>query len=457
MDSDGAAAEFVEHLAGLVRFPTITYEDPALIDWSPFVQAHQYLVASYPLVHGNLIREIVASHSLLFTWEGSDPDLPPIVLMAHLDVVPVEPGTEQEWDHEPFSGTIADGFIWGRGSLDDKACLVGILEAVESLLSEGFRPQRTVYLAFGHDEEIGGRGGASAIAGLLAERGVRAEFVLDEGGIVVSGFIPGVEPPLALVGISEKGYLNLEIKATEEGGHSAAPPPHTAVGLVAGAVARMEAHPLPAAMGSQRSLFSAVAAAVGGLRGFVLGRPRFFGPLLRRGLSRSPAANALIRTTQAVTFIEGGIAAKPNVLPQRARAVANYRIRPGDTRESVLAHVRKMAGDDVTVTEVETAFSADPSPMADTESRAFGAIEETIAEVFPDAVLAPWVMVGATDSRHYIPIADNVYRFNPFRVGIEDFKRAHGNNERLPVDAASGAVVFFRRLIERCCRPTGSA
>ncbi|MEX2322672.1 MAG: M20/M25/M40 family metallo-hydrolase [Acidimicrobiia bacterium] len=442
-----AGAAFLEHLAEAVRISTVSYEDRSLIDQAAFVEFGRFLERTYPLVHAHLEREAVAEHSLLYAWHGSDPAAQPFLLLAHQDVVPVEPGTEDAWPYAAFSGDVADGFLWGRGAIDDKGSLIGILEAVESLLTGGFQPSCTVYLAFGHDEEIGGSAGAAAIAQTLADRGVALSFVLDEGGAVASEFFPGLDVPVALLGIAEKGYLNVRLSATGTGGHSSVPPPSTAIGKVAAAIARLEANPLPPRLEAQGPFFAALGAAMGGVKGRLLSNADRFRWLITRRMLASPQTAALVRTTAAVTMVSGGV--KPNLLPQDASAVVNFRILPGETADLVLEHVRSVAGPEVSVSVLDGGFTSEPSPMSSTESPAFGDITATITEVFPGVATVPWVLMGATDSRYFAGVADNVYRFAPFTVTADDMSRIHGTGERIRAADADGAVAFFRSLITR--------
>ena len=440
---------YLEHLAAAVRIPTISNEDRSRIDPAPFTAFPAFLESSYQLVHEHLAREVVAGHSLLYKWEGADPDAPAVLLMGHMDVVEIEPGTESAWPHPPFAAERDEEFLWGRGTLDDKCSVIAIFEAVEGLLAEGFRPDVTLYLAIGHDEEIGGGQGAAAVAALLGFRQVHLDFVLDEGGAVVSSLLPGITRPVALVGIGEKGYLNRELIAEGPGGHSSVPPAHTAVGALAAAVARLEANRLPARLDSQAGFLAALGPVLGGLNGLVLRHADRARRLVERRLAATPPGNALIRTTTAVTMIEGGV--KPNVLPQSARAVANFRVIPGDTVAGVLAHVQQVVGEGVTVRQLPGGFSAEPSPLSSTGSEAYRVVVETIGEAFPDAAVAPWIVMGATDARHYIPIAADVYRFSPFRLTPADMSRMHGTGERLRLSDADGALAFYRALVQKAC------
>ncbi|MBM3695391.1 MAG: M20/M25/M40 family metallo-hydrolase [Actinobacteria bacterium] len=443
---------YLEHLAAAVRIPTISHEDRSLTDPAPFDAFHAFLEDTYPRVHRNLNREVVAGHALLYTWEGADPGAPAVLLMGHIDVVGIEPGTEDGWEHPPFAGERDEEWLWGRGTTDDKGSVVAIFEAVEGLLAEGFRPDVTLLLAVGDDEEIGGGRGAAAISALLSSREVSLDFVLDEGGAVVTGLLPGVTRPVALVGIGEKGYLNVELVAEGAGGHSSVPPPHTAVGALAAAVARLEATPLAVRLDSQEGFFAALAPVLGGVNGLALRHADRLGPLVERRLSASPPGNALIRTTTAVTMIEGGV--KPNVLPQSARAVVNFRVIPGDTVEGVLEHVRRVVGEEITVRQLPGGFSAEPSPLSSTDSAAYRVVAESIAAVFPEATVAPWIVMGATDARHYLPVASAAYRFSPFRMTPADLGRMHGTGERLSLSDADGALAFYRTVIQKACGTT---
>jgi carboxypeptidase PM20D1 len=438
---------YLDHLADAIRIPTVTYEAWDQVDESQLTRFREYLLDTYPLVSDHLEWEIVAKHSLLYRWPGADPALPPLLLMGHYDVVPVEPGTEDAWEHPPFEGVEDDGYLWGRGALDDKGAVIALFEAVQSLLASGFTPEASIYLSIGHDEEVGGGQGASAVARLLAERGVHFEFVLDEGGAVGEDLLPGASHPIGLIGVGEKGYANVQISAEGSGGHSSTPPPHTAIGQIAATIAALEAAPMPAHMEVQRELFAAFAKAMPQPQRFLLKHSDRFARVLERRLSASPMTNALVRTTGAATVVSGGV--KPNVLPQQAQAIVNFRILQGDTIEDVLEHVRSLAPAGVTVQPLREGFTSDPSALSGTDTASYALVAGTIGEVFPGTIPAPWILMAATDSRHFAPIADAVYRFAPFRARPEDMSRIHGTNERLDTADADAAVAFYRRLITR--------
>lgn len=435
-------------LAEAVQFQTVSSTDPAAWDSAAFLGFHVFLKDAFPLVDSLLKREVVSDLSLLYTWPGQDPSMKPILLMGHMDVVPVPPGTEIAWSHPPFSGARADGFVWGRGTLDDKVGVLGTLEAVEHLLRDGFVPQRTIYLAFGHDEETRGSRGAQVIAERLTNAGVWLEFVLDEGGVVTEEVIPGVEQPVALIGTAEKGYLTVELSTTAEGGHSSVPPRHTAVGRLSRAIANLESHPVARSLeGPTLQMFERLAPSMRFLEKTAFANLWLFKPLVLHQLSQNPLTDAAIRTTTAATVIKGG--AVENVLPTSARALVNFRIVPGETSESVLEHVREaIDDDDVTVTKAG-GYAAEPSQVSDPNAPSFALLERTIQQTLgSDVLVAPYLVVGGTDARYFEPIADNVYRFVPIMLnGNEDADRIHGLNERVRIDDYVKGVQFYYQLM----------
>lgn len=440
-----------EHLAQAVRFQTISYEDEASARYEEFTGFQKYLMETFPRVHQTLTREQVNGYSLLYTWQGSDETLKPVILAAHQDVVPVETGTEGQWTQPPFEGRIAGGFIWGRGSIDDKMGVMGNLEAVEMLLGEGFKPRRTVYLAFGHDEEIGGLNGAAKIAELLRSRNVRAEYVLDEGGAITEGVLAGLSKPVALVGTTEKGMVSVQLLVRGEGGHSSQPPPQTAIGILSAAIERLEAHQMSANItGVTRQMFEYVGPEMPFMNRLALANLWLFEPIVEKQLSRTPATNAIIRTTTAATVISGGV--KENVLPVEGRGIVNFRIRPGDSVASVLEHVREVVDDPRVEISRSGRFASEPSIESDANSANFRNIEQTIRQIFPSALVAPYLVVGGTDARHYTGISKDVYRFVPLWAAPEDLKRLHGVNERLPVANYEQCIKFYRRLILNSAR-----
>jgi carboxypeptidase PM20D1 len=432
-------------LAGAVRIPTISYADSAAFDTAAFTALHDYLQKQFPRAHAGLQREQIG-YSLLYTWHGSDPALKPIALMGHLDVVPVEAGTESKWERAPFGGVVDAGFVWGRGAIDNKATITGALEAVEILIGEGFRPRRTLYLAFGHDEEVGGTRGARKIAELLKQRGIKLEMVLDEGGIVGDGIMPGVEPPTALVGVAEKGFVSVELIARASGGHSSLPPRESAIGILSAAIARIEENQMPARVeGATKQMFGRLSPHFPTLQRAVFANLWLTRPLVMRKLESSPTTNAMVRTTTAVTIFQAGT--KENVLPTHARAVINFRILPGDNIADILEHVRAVVDDPRVEIKPAASFSAEPSAISRTTSDCFRAIERTVRSLAPTAVVAPYLVVVVTDSRFYADLTDNTYRFLPVRMAPNDLQRMHGINERIAVKDYEWAIRFYHQLI----------
>jgi carboxypeptidase PM20D1 len=431
-----------QHLAGAIRIPTVSYQDSAPRR-AALTALHAYLASIFPRTHATLAHEVVGDGSLLFKWVGTDTTLEPIVMMAHLDVVPVEPGSERDWTHPPFSGDIAEGFIWGRGSLDDKIGVLSALEAVEALITEGVRPRRTVYLAFGDDEEVLGRG-ATDIVALLRSRGVHPVVAIDEGSAIVRGVIPGTSRPVGLIGIAEKGFASVELMVRGTGGHSSMPPDQTAVGVLAHAIDQLETHPMPASLNSTAAMFERVGPAMDLPYRIVMANLWLTRPLLLHILARSPTTNAAIRTTTAPTVIQGS--PKENVLPIRARAIVNFRIIPGETPENVFRHVLNTV-DDPRVAIKFSGIPNSPSPVSSTSSASYLTLARAIRSLEPDAIVGPSLVIGATDSRHYAGFARDVYRFLPVQLGEADLARIHGTNERVGVHDYGRSVAFMTKLI----------
>jgi carboxypeptidase PM20D1 len=439
-------AEAARRLAGAIRLRTISAEDPAAFDGAPFRDLHAYLQVSFPRVHATLQRETIAEHSLLYTWHGSDPGLRPVLLAGHLDVVPVEDDTERSWQQEPFSGLVSEGFIWGRGAIDNKSTVVGTLEAVELLLAEGVRPARTVYLAFGHDEEVGGTHGAREIAALLKARGIVLDTVLDEGGIIADGVLPGVAAPVALIGVAEKGFVTIELSTRLSGRHSSMPPAESAVGIMSAAITRLEKQQMPARLdGATEQLFATVGPRFPAVQRVVFANLWLTRALVLRTLAKTPTTNAMVRTTTAPTIFRAGT--KDNVLPSSARAVVNFRILPGDSIASVTEHVRQVVADSRVDIAVGGRFTAEPSSMSSTDAETFRTLSRAIRSVVPEAIVAPYLVVVATDSRHYRELTDSVFRFLPLRLTASDLERTHGANERVAIENYCAAIRIYRQWL----------
>jgi carboxypeptidase PM20D1 len=443
-DSAAAAAR----LAEAIRVPTVSTERGPAPD-SVFAVLHQRLAAGFPRVHSELRREVLGG-SLLFTWRGADTAVPAIVLTGHLDVVPVDSGSESRWTHPPFAGVVDDEFVWGRGALDDKASVLAILEAIEALLADGFAPSRTVYLAFGHDEEILGQRGAMRLAAALEARGARVEWVLDEGGTITRGLMPGLAGPVAVIGIAEKGFVNVELLASDAGGHSSTPPAHTAIGRLARAVSRLEAEPFPARIaGATGALLEHTAPEMS--FPFRLAFANLWlleRPVLAR-FTGDPRTAAAVRTTTAVTMVSGGT--KANVLPVEAWALVNFRTLPGDSSAAVAARVRRVV-DDSSVRVSLLPGVSEPSPVSSPESAGYRAVATTIRQIYPGTVVAPYLVIGGTDARHYVGLTPTVLRFAPGLETAGSPPRAHGTDERVGIGEHAQAVRFYAQLIRNSAR-----
>jgi carboxypeptidase PM20D1 len=447
----------VERLSGAVRIPTVSPSDAAQRSPAAFLALHAYLAQAFPRFHAEARREVVGRDALLYTWMGTDGGLRPILLMGHMDVVPVEAAGNAGWSYPPFSGAIAEGYVWGRGTLDDKGTVLGLLEACETLLAHGFRPRRTVILSFGADEEVGGTEGAARIVALLRSREVRPQLVLDEGGSVVTGAVPGVSAPVALVGIAEKGYVSVELAVGAEGGHSSMPPRHTAAGVLARAVTRLEEHPFPGGVrGATAALFDAIGREMSFGRRVLFANRWLFDPLIERQLAGSPVTDAALRTTTAVTMLEGS--PKDNVLPSRARAVVNFRILPGESVAGVLERVRRVVRDP-RVQVRRLGFAVEPSPISPVNDPIWAQLEGTIHQVYSDAVVAPYLVLGGTDSRYFHDLTPNVYRFAAMRLVVADLARIHGINERISAVGYLEGVRFLAQLIRNTAggQPSGAS
>lgn len=447
--SDATHWKPLQRLSEAISLATISHDDRRRVSDVAFSAFHAMLERHFPQAHATLSRQAVSDHSLLYVWPGSDASLLPILLMSHIDVVPVERGTERDWSHPPFSGAIRDGHIWGRGTIDTKSTLMAVMEAVEALVAQGFQPRRGVYLAFGHDEEVGGARGAKAIVSLLQRRGVRFSYVLDEGGAVVSGRMFGISPSVAAIGTAEKGMVNLELSARGDQGHASMPQLDSATSRICAAVSKLDAAPHPLRLtATTKSLLARIAAHMPWAPRVLLSHPRIFGDRVMRTLSRDPAMAAAMHTTQTVTILEGS--SKTNTLAARARAVVNVRLLQGDSTAAVAARARRVIDDPkVEVRIMDELGCSEPTAPASIDSPACAAIRDSIRCSFPGAVVVPHTVAGATDSRHFAPLSGHIYRFAPMQLEPEDLARIHGTNERLSVSNYRTMVTFFETLLRR--------
>ena len=441
------AAQAAQHLAGALRFRTIASADDSAHHLDQFLQLHDYLQQTYPHLHAVTNREVIGQTSLLFRWQGSDPAARPVLWMAHQDVVPIAAGTEADWQVPPFDGVVRDGYVWGRGAWDNKGNLIAMLEALERLAIDGFRPRQTIYVVSGADEEVGGQRGAAAIAALLQTRGVQPDYVLDEGLLITQGMMAGLHQPAALIGIAEKGYATFHLQLRGAPGHSSMPPPTTLIGDMAAALTRLERQPLPARVsGVAQQMLSTLAPEMSLTNRVLLSNLWLTAPLVGSQLQKQPSTNAMLRSTAAVTIIAGGN--KDNVLPGVVDATVNFRLLPGDTQATVLAHLQRALGNHA-IQITAAPGNSEAAPIADTAAPGYQRLQRTVRALFTDTLVAPGLMIGATDARFFVPLTGNVYRFSPVRAGPTDLARFHGTNERIAVTNLVEMIQFYHLLLQQ--------
>lgn len=442
-----------ERLAAALRCVTVSYADPEAADTTgdsaeaEFVRLGAHLEHSFPRVHAELELEKFG-HSRLYTWRGTDPSRTAAILLAHQDVVPAS--DPDRWTHPPFAGVVDEEFIWGRGAIDDKSRVLAILEAVESALAAGLRPRHTIQLAFGHDEEVFGDAGAVRMAARLRERGVRADLLLDEGGVITEGIVNDVRVPVATIMLGEKGYATVRLSVSEAGGHSSMPGRQTAIGRLARAVSRIQDRPMPLRVTPVvTDMLTRLRPHLPAAKRRLLGVAAVAAPVVARIMAATPQTEALVRTTTAPTVIRGGV--KANVLPQRAEALINFRILPGDSVDSVLAHCRRIVRDDRVRIEL-VGMSSEPSPTTGPGPR-FDLIAEITEQVVPGVAVTTGLVPGATDSRHYDDLAETRCNFAPIQLTAADLERIHGNDERLSRVNYARLIDFNRRLVTALAEP----
>ena len=440
------ADEAAARLAESIRIKTVSNADKTKVDFSAFKALHDLLQKSFPLVHSRLEKQVINEYGLLYTWKGSDTGKKPVLLMAHQDVVPA---FDQNWKQPPFSGAVADGYIWGRGTLDDKGSLMAILEAVEYLLQSDYQPSRSIYLAFGIDEEVGGHEGAQKIGEYLKSKAMQFEFILDEGQVAVKGAVPGIPGWIALIGIAEKGYVSLELSAEQIGGHSAAPPPQTSVGILANAVAKVQNNLFPLRLTRAASgLFEYLGPEMPMPMKMIYANTWLFGNMIKKTMAATPSAPS-IRTTTAPTMFSGS--PQDNVLPMKATAVINFRILQGDSIKSVTDRVTQLIADPRVKIKELGYDNTEPSPVAGLESESYAILDRTIREVMGDVLVMPSLVQGKTDTVHYRGLTENCYRFIPARIPVMELGSLHGFNERISVDNYVESINFYIRLLHNSC------
>ncbi|OXB67165.1 hypothetical protein ASZ78_015806 [Callipepla squamata] len=441
--------ELREVLRGAIKIPTVSVS-PEELNTTAMAEFGDYIRKVFPAVFSSkfIQHEIVGEHSHLFSVQGSDSGLQPYMLLAHMDVVPAPP---EGWDFPPFSAAEHEGFIYGRGTLDNKNSAIGILQALEFLLRRNYKPRRSFYVGIGHDEEVFGRKGAVKIAALLEARGVKLSFLLDEGSAILDGIIAGVKKPVALIAVTEKGSITLNFTVEKEPGHSSFPPKETSIGILATAMSRLEQNPMRNLFGHGPELMTMehLASEFSFPLNIIMSNLWLFSPIVSRVLASKPSTNALIRTTTAVTMFNAGI--KLNVIPSSARATVNFRIHSAEKAMEVLETVRNTIADDRVKIDVVEAF--DPLPISPWDEQTFGVhvLQRTILDTFPNVdSVVPGTCIGNTDSRHFTNVTNAIYRFNPVLLKPDDLPRIHGLNERISVESYEKQVEFLFQLIKNC-------
>jgi len=436
--------ESAANLSKAITFPAISYSIDSPIDTAAFKGFDNFLSEAYPLINSRLKKEFFSGFSLLYTWEGKNAELKPVILMAHMDVVP--PGDTVAWTKQPFSGENDGTYIWGRGTMDDKGALISIHEAVERLLAENYQPERTFYLSFGHDEEIGGLKGAAVIASVLKERGIEAEFILDEGMVIALGMVPMIDIPVALIGTTEKGYLSVKLTVEMEGGHSMIPQKENAVSVLNEALYNILNNQMKARISEPvKDFIRYIGPEMPFYAKVIFANTWLFKGIILNIYEGSSSGNALVRTTTAPTIINAGI--KDNVIPTKAEAVINFRILPGEKSSDVFRHLDDVISDSrVKISVFEE--SNEPLPVSPSDVPGFKIILSTIRQVYPEAIVAPTLATGATDTRPYTDISKNIYRFMPVITTSDDLKRNHGLDERTRISDFIHGISFYYCLVK---------
>jgi carboxypeptidase PM20D1 len=435
----------VDHLAKAIRFPSVSYDDGHR-DTAAFEGFLMYIDTAFPLVKQRLDKTDINGFTRIYHWVGKSKAQKPVTVYAHYDVVPIETVNRAEWKQEPFSGVVKEDYLWGRGAIDDKSSVMAILESVEALLAKGFQPERDVFIVFGHDEETGGMDGAKYAAEYLAKRGIQTAFHLDEGGLVAHGIVPDMTKPVALIGTAEKGYMTLELTVNMKGGHSSKPAKETAIQLLSKAIHSLQEHPFPKqSPQAVKDFIEYVGPEMPQPLKTVFANSWLFNPIILSVYEKSAEGNAMIRTTGVPTIVEAGI--KENLIPGQAKATANFRLLTGQTSAEVIGKVKDIIGDErVLIKQLANTF--EPSPTTATGSEAFRLVQKACAEVYPDAVVSPFLDIGSTDSKHFEPLGGDVIRFLPVRMDNDLLGTFHGVNERIRVKDYMEAIAFYEFILK---------
>lgn len=438
----GVSDSVAVNLSRAIQIKTISFGDTLPIDTAEFKKFRVFLETTYPTVHQKLPRQIFSEYSYVFFWKGKDTSLKPYVIMAHMDVVPVEAVAEKSWAVPSFSGMIKGDTIWGRGAVDDKASVIAIFEAAEHLLRENFQPERTIYLCFGHDEEIAGKRGAAKISAWFKEQKIEPELVVDEGGQVDTEHFSELKRPVAVIGVGEKGYVNIDLEVEKPGGHSSMPQQETAIDILNKAILRIREKQMPANIPAPiQELFTRIGPGGSFVNRMALSNQWLFKGMLISQLEKTKETNALIHTTLVPTIVKAGI--KDNVIPSVAKATFNSRILPGETSDDVVNFVIKAINDERVKVKKQTISLMEPSAMTSSDHPMFKRLEGITYKTVPEVIVSPYLMIGATDSRYFRPFSSAVLNFAP----MTDAKGFHGINERIPISDLKQMISYYKLLM----------
>lgn len=432
-----------QRLSQAIQFNTLSTDDVSRQYSAEFTGLITHLKNSYPNLWRTFPPRFISNHSLLFHFKSSSPASNPIMFLAHTDVVPVDEETSAQWHFPPFSGAIVDGNIWGRGTIDNKSSVLALLEVLEYMLLNDIVPPRDIYLAFGHDEEIGGTEGAAKIAAHLAQQGTSFEFILDEGGVITEDIMPGIDQPLALIGVAEKGFVNFKLTTEGTGGHSSQPPTHTAAGVIAQAVVDIENSPFPADLSFMEMTFDKIGYHATLDMKLPFSNLWMLQPVVESAMLANRATAASIRTTAAVTMLKGS--SKSNILPTEASAVVNYRIFPGTTIAEIQKNLANViANEQINITPF---MGTEPSAVSPADNQNFRLLERTIRRFDENILVAPYLVIAGTDAKHYHGLSDSIYRFAMVRFTPQSLSRIHGINEHISFEDYHRLMQFYYLLM----------
>ncbi len=431
------------HLSQALQIKTVSFGDTLPIDTAEFIKFRTFMETTYPLMHQKLEKKSFNLFSYVFTWKGKDTTLAPYVLMAHTDVVPVEAIAESKWSYPSFSGTIDKDTIWGRGAVDDKGSAIAIMEAVELSLQENIQPNRTIYLCFGHDEEISGKRGAAIFSKWFDSSNIKPALVLDEGGMVDTEKFKATGRPVAVVGTGEKGYTNIDLTVEIPGGHSSTPMKETAIDILNKAIVKVRAKQMPALIAPPvQDLLNRTSAGESFFTKMVMANMWLFKGSVIKKMEASNQTNAMVHTTLVPTIVKAGI--KDNVIPSIAKATFNSRILPGQTSDDVVAFVKKAINDERVIVKKQTISLFEASATTSADHPTFKKIEGLTQQVLPNVLVSPYLVVGATDSRYFRPFSESVLNFSP----MQNVKGFHGIDERLGKEDLNRMITFYKLFIQ---------